>query len=118
MSVELSPQDFADWSRQKHAARQQAYVLDVRESWELDSASVVTLLEQMGVLFQHIPLSEIYRQLDSLPPKNTPVAILCHHGRRSTVALQTLKLKGFTQLYNISGGIAAWADLVPEIGRY
>jgi rhodanese-related sulfurtransferase len=29
-----------------------------------------------------------------------------------------LEQKGYTQLYNIRGGIAAWADLLPEIGRY
>ncbi|KRB03217.1 glutaredoxin domain-containing protein [Lysobacter sp. Root690] len=55
--------------------------------------------------------------LESLP-KDTPLAFLCHHGGRSAQAAEHFRQQGFTQVYNVIGGIDAWADLDGSIAKY
>jgi len=58
------------------------------------------------------------RQLQALP-KDTELAFLCHHGGRSREAAERFAALGFTCVYNIEGGIDAWAQQVDgTIGRY
>jgi monothiol glutaredoxin len=52
-------------------------------------------------------------------PKDTPLAFLCHHGRRSAAAAEHFRRLGFTRLYNVEGGIDAWSQHVdPAVPRY
>jgi monothiol glutaredoxin len=51
-------------------------------------------------------------------PKDTALAFLCHHGNRSGQAAEHFRRSGFTEVYNVAGGIDAWADADPSIGRY
>jgi monothiol glutaredoxin len=51
-------------------------------------------------------------------PKHTPLAFLCHHGSRSAQAAEHFRQLGFSEVYNIAGGIDAWADADPAIGKY
>ena len=51
-------------------------------------------------------------------PKETPIAFLCHHGGRSAQAAAHFRGLGFREVYNITGGIDAWAQLDPAIPRY
>jgi monothiol glutaredoxin len=51
-------------------------------------------------------------------PKDTPLAFLCHHGGRSGQAAEHFRQAGFTEVYNVVGGIDAWADADPSIPRY
>lgn len=53
-----------------------------------------------------------------LLPKDTALAFLCHHGNRSGQAAEHFRRSGFTEVYNVAGGIDAWADADPAIGRY
>ena len=55
--------------------------------------------------------------LESLP-KDTPLAFLCHHGNRSAQAAEHFRQAGFTEVYNIVGGIDAWAQMDPSSPRY
>jgi monothiol glutaredoxin len=48
------------------------------------------------------------KELESLD-KNTPIVFLCHTGQRSQAAAEHYRLQGFTQIYNLSGGIDAWS---------
>ncbi len=41
--------------------------------------------------------------------KSKPIYIYCHTGRRSGIALKQLSAVGFTQVYDLKGGIAQWA---------
>ena len=51
--------------------------------------------------------------------KETPVALHCHHGMRSRAAAEELVREGFTTVYNLEGGIAAWSsDVDPSIPQY
>lgn len=51
-------------------------------------------------------------------PKVTALGFLCHHGMRSQQAAEHFRQLGFSELYNIQGGIDAWADVDPGVPRY
>ena len=51
-------------------------------------------------------------------PKDTPLAFLCHHGSRSAQAAEHFRQLGFGEVYNVIGGIDAWADADPAVPRY
>jgi monothiol glutaredoxin len=51
--------------------------------------------------------------------KDTPLAFHCHHGNRSRAAAEHFLKLGFTNVYNLAGGIDAWSrDVDPTIPRY
>ena len=50
--------------------------------------------------------------------KATPLAFLCHHGSRSQQAAEHFRQMGFGEVYNIVGGIDAWADVDASIPKY
>lgn len=51
-------------------------------------------------------------------PKDTPLAFLCHHGGRSQQAAEHFRNLGFREVYNIVGGIDAWADVDAGVPKY
>ena len=52
-------------------------------------------------------------------PKDTPLAFLCHGGGRSGRAAARFSAQGFTEVYNVAGGIVAWSeDVDASIPRY
>ncbi len=51
-------------------------------------------------------------------PKDAPIAFLCHHGGRSAQAAEHFRKLGFREVYNVTGGIDAWAQLDPAVARY
>jgi monothiol glutaredoxin len=52
-------------------------------------------------------------------PADTPLAFLCHHGGRSAQAAMYFAERGFSDLYNVVGGIDAWSlNVDPAIRRY
>lgn len=50
--------------------------------------------------------------------KATPMAFLCHTGARSGQAAEHFRALGFSEVYNISGGIDAWSTFDPAIPQY
>jgi monothiol glutaredoxin len=50
--------------------------------------------------------------------KDTPIAFMCHHGGRSAQAAEHFRQLGFREIYNVIGGIDAWADADPSIAKY
>ena len=89
-------------------------VLDVREAWELQTASV----KPQGFELVHMPMHTIPARLQDLP-RDRPIACLCHHGGRSAQVTQFLNNQGFDQALNIAGGINAWAiELDTSVPRY
>ncbi|MBK6766555.1 MAG: molybdopterin-synthase adenylyltransferase MoeB [bacterium] len=78
-------------------------VLDVRNIEEL---GIARLGEDI-----HIPLAELEFRLDELLPyKDRDLVISCRSGVRSARAWQQLRAAGFERIYNLEGGILAWAD--------
>jgi len=52
-------------------------------------------------------------------PKDTHIAFYCHHGNRSRGAAEHFLKLGFTNLYNLAGGIEGWSrDVDPKVPRY
>lgn len=74
-------------------------LIDVREEWEFDSANL------NGEL---IPLGSILDNADKIS-RDKIVVIHCKAGSRSGTAVKALEGNfGFTNLYNLKGGILAW----------
>ena len=49
----------------------------------------------------------------------TDTVVICHHGMRSLQVALFLERNGFSKLYNLQGGVNAWADQVePSMPRY
>ncbi|NLA68764.1 MAG: Grx4 family monothiol glutaredoxin [Gammaproteobacteria bacterium] len=73
-------------------------------------------LAEVGV--PHSTLDDGPGALEGLP-KDTPLAFLCHHGNRSAQDAEHFRQLGFTEVYNVQGGIDAWAEHVDgTIPRY
>ena len=89
-------------------------VLDVREPWEGQTASV----RPDGFELVAIPMGELPARLAELDASR-PVACLCHHGARSLRVAAFLAHNGFGQVANITGGIDAWShEHDPAVPRY
>ena len=89
-------------------------VLDVREPWELQTASV----RADGFELVAIPMGELTGRLSELDPTR-PIACLCHHGARSLRVAAFLEHQGFERLANITGGIDVWShENYPAVPRY
>ncbi|MBX3588392.1 MAG: rhodanese-like domain-containing protein [Ramlibacter sp.] len=104
MIDQVRPQDLAAWM-QAQTGGAPAVVLDVREPWELQTASV----RADGFALVTIPMGEIAARVAELDP-DVPVACLCHHGARSQRVANFLAGNGFARVANIAGGIDAWAQ--------
>ncbi|MHB8345602.1 MAG: rhodanese-like domain-containing protein [Acidiferrobacterales bacterium] len=85
-------------------------LLDVREPWE------VRLCALAGSL--HIPMDQIPARLGELDPSRQTV-VICHHGVRSHHVARFLEHQGFADVWNLSGGIDAWArEIDREMATY
>lgn len=58
------------------------------------------------------------RLIDGLPP-DTPIVFMCQKGGRSRSVAERYRRRGYTQVYNLEGGIDAWAaEIDPSVPRY
>lgn len=92
---ELSVHELQQWL----TSNTPSLLLDVRPRSEWQKAHIISasLLEEMS----EDALNAI--------AKNHPIILFCHHGGRSMRAAESFRKKGFTNLYNLTGGIDAWA---------
>lgn len=85
-------------------------VLDVREPWEHGVCHIEGA--------QLLPMQEIPARASELP-LDRDIVVMCHHGMRSLQVANYLQSAGVSRVYNLSGGIAAWAEQVePAMSRY
>ncbi len=93
-------------------------LLDVREPEELLYAKLP------DEWVTPLPLSKLARELlDGLPAsiqnKETEIVVMCHTGQRSAQVTTWLRQNGWTNVYNLAGGIEAYARLIdPSVGFY
>lgn len=107
---QITPTQLTEWAQ---AQAQRPVLLDVREGWEVQTASA----QSEAMDSQHMPMQTIPARLDELD-KSRPIACLCHHGSRSMQVATFLQQHGF-QVANVSGGIHAWSVQVdPTIPVY
>ena len=111
MIDQVRPADLAAWFAQNADAA--PVLLDVREPWELQTASVTP----QGFTMVAIPMNEIPGRLAELNDGQR-IACLCHHGARSQRVAAFLNQNGFDQLANVAGGIDAWSSHDPTVPRY
>lgn len=84
-------------------------LIDVREPHEAEICQIGGLLIPMNTVPDHI--DEIAR--------DKPVVIHCRSGARSGRIVEYLESQGYDNLYNLRGGILAWADEIdPEMAKY
>jgi len=101
----------------KRAAGESFILLDVREPVELAYAS-------LGEDVWHLPLSQLaYLQLTALPPEAqdqaAEIVVICHHGVRSAQVTAWLRQQGWQNVWNLRGGIDAYArEVDPAVGFY
>ena len=76
-------------------------LIDVREPYEYDICNLGGKLIPMGTILDHA---------DEIPKEKT-VVLHCRSGQRSKTAILNLEEKfGFRNLFNLKGGILAYAD--------
>jgi len=95
------------------AAGPTAQLIDVREAEELAIAALDG--------FQRFSLSEFGvwgPNISELLDPEQETIVLCHHGMRSAQMCGFLVSQGFTQVFNVRGGIAAFSQIDPTIPQY
>lgn len=111
MVPQVRPSEFDAWT-QAQAAR--PLLLDVREPWEVQVASVQPAAFDVVA----IPMNQVPARLADLP-RDRPIACMCHHGARSQRVALFLAQQGYDSVANIAGGIEAWArERDPAVPRY
>lgn len=99
----LTPSQLADYLRQTDTP---PLLLDVREPWEYQ----VCHLE--GSLL--VPMRDIPAICSTLDARRETI-VICHHGIRSRTVANYLEREGFSNVVNLSGGVAAWAREVDPL---
>ncbi len=93
-------------------------LVDVREQPELQLAN-------LGAGVIHLPLSDLAdHHLAAIPAvltnaRERDLVIFCHHGIRSAQVCAYLKGNGWSRVFNLAGGIDAYARRIdPAVGFY
>ena len=96
--------------RSKLDRQEDIQIIDVREPFEYEIANIAGQL---------IPKGEVLSHVDEISTEKT-VVIHCKAGARSAAVIKLLEEKyGFKNLYNLEGGILAYADEVdPSLTKY
>ena len=95
--------------KKKLDAKADVFILDVREPHEYQICNL------RGYL---IPVGDLPKRVNELDSSREIIAH-CRSGVRSAKAVNFLRRSGFKKVYNLSGGILAWADRVdPTMPKY
>ena len=106
--TQITPRSLRQWLAD--AGRKPPVLLDVREPWEYRTCRI-----EGSTL---APMNTIPERAQQLDPE-TETVVICHHGMRSLQVALFLERNGFSKLYNLQGGVNAWADQVePAMPRY
>ena len=107
MDWEITPQEL----KAELDAGAPVVLLDVRESWEYETAHIDGS--------RLLPMGEIpERAKRELNPADH-IVVVCHHGVRSLDVTGWLRRQNFSAVQSLRGGIDAWSRLVdPAMPRY
>ena len=104
--TQLSPTELKKWLDEGKPLT----LLDVREDIETKLCKLPSSV--------HIPMNLLPLRQNELGDE-LPIVVYCHHGIRSLHSAMFLAEAGFDNLYNLQGGIDAWAQQIePEMPRY
>ncbi len=92
---------------QLHTLQHDLHILDVRDQNEWNEGHI------KGA--QHLPYYFIEQRLQEQPDAlehyiDQPLAVICGSGQRSAIACSILQKHGFSQLFNVMGGMEAWNE--------
>ncbi|HRE15858.1 MAG TPA: rhodanese-like domain-containing protein [Rhodocyclaceae bacterium] len=105
---QLSVHQLAEWLGD--ANRQPPLLLDVREPWEYE------LCHLTGS--RHLPMHAVPGRIAELEDAEE-IVVICHHGARSMQVAMFLERSGLASVYNLTGGVEAWAQAIdPGMRRY
>lgn len=108
MVTPLSVEQLADWLADSQRAA--PLLLDVRESWEIEHCAMPGITP--------LAMAEVPARAHELP-RERDVVCICHHGMRSQRVAMFLAQQGFEKVYNLSGGVDAWAQRIDsKMARY
>ena len=82
-------------------AGQDFTLLDVREPWECEVASIAGS--------KHIPMGDIPARFNQELDPEDHVVVVCHHGVRSMNVTAWLRQQGFEKVQSLRGGIDRWS---------
>ena len=106
---ELTVEDLAQRLAAAKDSGEPLHLYDVRTPGERELASIE------GTVLLEVEVADQIAEL----PRDTPLYFHCHHGGRSQRAAQHFIDQGFTEVYNIIGGIDAWSQRIdPKVPRY
>lgn len=92
------------------ATRAKPVMLDVREPHEWQFCHIDGSV--------HMPMRSVPARVDELD-RTADIVCICHHGARSMQVAMFLERAGFPRLYNLQGGVNAWAgEIDPAMPRY
>jgi len=103
---------------EKLKSEEKFILLDVREEWELAQAKIEDSRLEVT------PMSRLANEgpsalSESVQKKESPVYVICHHGNRSQQVTMWLESQGYENIFNVQGGIEAFANQVdPTVGSY
>ena len=85
-------------------------LIDVREPHEFANGHIENA--------RHIPYSRLDEKIYELERhKDSPIIVVCQTGTRSQPACKKLSKLGFTQVYEMKGGMLAWQDMKYPISK-
>lgn len=113
MFTRVAPSRLNEWLAQ-FGSDTVPLLIDVREPWEVQTASI----SAEGFELLNLPMGSIPSELPRLDPER-PTACMCHHGVRSMHVANFLVQQGFETVANIEGGIDAWSrERDPSVPLY
>lgn len=103
---EISPTELKHWTE----SGKNFQLIDVREPYETSIASIGG---------ENIPMAQVATEHEKIN-RDIPVVFYCRSGARSATVIKHLESSsGFNNLYNLKGGILAYADEVdPTLSKY
>jgi sulfur-carrier protein adenylyltransferase/sulfurtransferase len=109
--VDGIPQISVQELKRRLDAKENVFVLDVREPHEYPIANLGAPL---------IPVGDLEKRVGELAAeKDRNIVVHCRSGARSQKAALILKNAGFSHVENLAGGILAWADKIdPTMPKY
>jgi rhodanese-related sulfurtransferase len=109
---EITLQTFANLRANASTTASDASVLlDVREPWEFQIASLPDSLP--------MPMGDVTSRAHAELDPDAHIVVLCHHGQRSLSVAMWLRGQGFERAQSLAGGIDGWSRVIdPSVPRY
>lgn len=95
---EIDAHELAQWLESDHQLR----IIDVREMKEIHAGTIDGAIP--------LPLATLPVRLNEFTNNEEKLVLVCRSGARSAHACGFMQQNGFNNVYNLRGGILAWAN--------